>query len=68
MTKNICTIDAVAPVQGSVFEKAVGLAQKIWSGTDPADRPAASTPQLARRPGPVLYRLPDLRKFGPNFV
>jgi len=54
---------AVLP-QGTGLSKAAGLFLKIWSG---ADR-SASTPQGARRPGPVLHRLPDLRKFGPNFV
>ena len=72
MTKNICTMDAVAPSQGTVLGKAASLLNKIWSGADPAAAssvgPAASTPQVARRPGPVLHRLPDLRKFGPNFV
>ena len=68
MTKNICTMDVVAPSQGTVLGKAASLLNKIWSGADPASAPAASTPQVARRPGPVLHRLPDLRKFGPNFV
>jgi len=64
MTKNICTIEETVPPQDSALSKAGGLLAKIWSG---ADR-AVSTPQGARRPGPVLHRLPDLRKFGPNFV
>jgi hypothetical protein len=61
-------MDVVAPSQGTVLNKAAGLCLKIWSGADPASMPAASAPQEARRPGPVLHRLPDLRKFGPNFV
>ena len=68
MTKNMCTMDVSVPSQGTVLNKAAGLFLKIWSGADPASAPAASTPQVARRPGPVLHRLPDLRKFGPNFV
>jgi len=68
MTKNICTMDAAAPVQDSIARQAAGLLLKIWSGADPASAAAASTPRKAARPGPVLHRLPDLRKFGPNFV
>jgi hypothetical protein len=64
MTKNICTMEVAVPPQDSALSKASGLLAKIWSG---ADR-CVSTPQEARRPGPVLHRLPDLRKFGPNFV
>ena len=64
MTKNICTMDVIAPSQDTTLSKAAGLFLKIWSGADPA----VPTPQVARRPGPVLHRLPDLRKFGPNFV
>jgi len=68
MTKNICTMDAAAAPQENVARKASDLFHKIWSGADPASVPAASTPRKARRPGPVLHRLPDLHKFGPNFV
>ena len=72
MTKNICMDHAIAPVQSSALAKASGLLLKIWSGADPASAPsvgpALSTPRKAARPGPVLHRLPDLRKFGPNFV
>jgi hypothetical protein len=68
MTKNICTIDAAAPVQGSVFGKAADLLVKVWFGADPGAPHFAAETKTARRPGPVLHRLPDLRKFGPNIV
>lgn len=68
MEKNICTMDAAAPVQGSVLKKAADLFVKVWSGSDPGALRAVAEPQIARRPGPVLHRLPDLRKFGPNIV
>jgi hypothetical protein len=64
MTKNICTMKVSVPPQDSALSKVGGLFARIWSG---ADR-CVSTPQGTRRPGPVLHRLPDLRKFGPNFV
>ena len=64
MAKNICISESVVLPQGTGLGKVAGLFLKIWSG---ADR-SVSTPQVARRPGPVLHRLPDLRKFGPNFV
>ena len=68
MTKNICTMEAADAPQESALRKASNLVNKIWSGADPASVAAASTPRKAARPGPVLHRLPDLRKFGPNFV
>ena len=68
MAKNICTMDDVAPVQGSVFGKAADLFVKVWSGSEPSALGAVAESETSRRPGPVLHRLPDLRKFGPNFV
>lgn len=68
MTKNICTMDNIAPVQGSAFKQAADLFVKVWSGSEPGAASAAAEPQTTRRPGPVLHRLPDLRKFGPNIV
>ena len=62
MDKNCCAIAGVAPPQDSVLKKASDLLLRVWSGADPATRSATSTP----RPGPVLHRLPDLRKFGPS--
>ena len=59
MSKNICLIDTPALPAESLLKKVTRL---ITGQT--ADAPAAT--EAKRRPGPVLHRLPDLRKFGPQ--
>ena len=63
MSKNICSIGLEAPAKKSVLREAAGFALWVWAGVDPAAPPTTARP----RPGPVLHRLPDLRKFGPSF-
>jgi len=62
MGKNSCSIvEAVEPRTG-VLRKTIELFVGVWSGSEPGALKAVATP----RPGPVLHRLPDLRKFGPQ--
>lgn len=68
MTKNICIIDPVLPVRTNAVTKAANLMLKLWSGAEPGASSASAEPRATRHPGPVLHRLPDLRKFGPNIV
>ena len=62
MGKISCAIVEPARPQETLLRQAIDLSLKIWSGADPAAPAAAAKP----RPGPVLHRLPDLRKFGPS--
>jgi hypothetical protein len=62
MGKNSCSIAGPARPQVSLVQQAIDLSLKLWSGVDPDVPAAAAKP----RPGPVLHRLPDLRKFGPS--
>ena len=62
MGKISCSIVEPARPQENLLQKAIDLSLKIWSGADPAAPVATAKP----RPGPVLHRLPDLRKFGPS--
>ena len=59
MSKNICLIDAAALPAESLLKKVT----RFITGS-PAEAPV--TQEARRRPGPVLHRLPDLRKFGPS--
>lgn len=61
MSKNICLIDATPLPAESLLKKVT----RLITGT--ADKAPASS-ETRRGPGPVLHRLPDLRKFGPNIV
>jgi hypothetical protein len=63
MDKNICAIGELGQRENSFLRQAIDLSLMIWSGTDPATQTTAARPH----PGPVLHRLPDLRKFGPSF-
>lgn len=62
MSKNSCSIVEAGQPQDGVLRKTVELFLGVWSGAEPGALPAVAKP----RPGPVLHRLPDLRKFGPN--
>ncbi|GEM_PF-6137290 len=63
MGKNSCSIVEGGPPRDSLLRKSVELFVGVWSGTQPGALRAVAKP----RPGPVLHRLPDLRKFGPTF-
>ncbi len=62
MGKNSCSIVEIGQPRESILRKAIDLSLRIWSGADPAAPATDPKP----RPGPVLHRLPDLRKFGPS--
>ena len=63
MGKNCCSIVESGPSPDGLLRKTIELFVGVWSGTEPGALQAAAKP----RPGPVLYRLPDLREFGPKF-
>ncbi len=62
MEKNSCSIVEVDQPQGGLLRKTVELFVGVWAGSDPGALAAIAKPC----PGPVLNRLPDLRKFGPS--
>jgi len=62
MSKNSCSIVEAGQSQDGVLRKTVELFLGVWSGSEPSAMEAVAKPRL----GPVLHRLPDLRKFGPN--
>jgi hypothetical protein len=62
MEKNSCSIVETAQPQDGLLRKTVELFLGVWSGSEPGALQAVAKP----RPGPVLHRLPDLRKFGPQ--
>jgi len=62
MGKNSCSIVEAVEPQAGVLRKTIELFVGVWSGAEPGALKAVATPQ----PGPVLHRLPDLRKFGPT--
>ena len=62
MSKDCCSIAEAGQPQGSLLRKTIALFVGVWSGAEPGAMQAVAQP----RPGPVLHRLPDLRRFGPN--
>ena len=62
MGKNSCSLAEPGQLQGRIVRKTIELFLGVWSGSQPGALTAIAKP----RPGPVLHRLPDLRKFGPN--
>jgi hypothetical protein len=62
MGKNSCSIVETGQPRAGLLRKTVELFVEVWSGSDPGALAAVAKP----RPGPVLHRLPDLRKFGPS--
>ncbi len=62
MGKNCCSIADVGQPQTGILRKTIELFVGVWSGAEPGALKAVAT----HRPGPVLHRLPDLRKFGPT--
>lgn len=62
MGKDCCSIVEAGQPQDSLLRKTVELFVGVWSGSEPGALAVAAKP----KPGPVLHRLPDLRKFGPN--
>jgi len=62
MSKNCCSIVAADRPHDGLLRKTIELFLGVWSGSDPGALAAIAKPH----PGPVLHRLPDLRKFGPS--
>ncbi len=62
MDKNNCSMVDIGQPQDGILRKTVELLVGVWSGSQPGALAAIAK----ARPAPVLHRLPDLRKFGPN--
>jgi hypothetical protein len=62
MGKNSCSIIEAGQPRDDLLRKTVELFVGVWSGSEPGALNAVAKPA----PGPVLHRLPDLRKFGPS--